>query len=273
MAHEFDLHTIAKEIKVAQDQCTQLELLTTRFRDFGSAEAYAVAHRIHEMRINEGAVPVGRKIGFTNPKMWEIYGVSEPMWGYIYDTTLMELTRPETRCPIGRFAEPKIEPEVVLQFKSAPPMSDNLTEILACIDWVAHGIEIVQSHFPGWDFQAADTIADWGLHGALIVGERQDVKQLGPTVISNLERFTINLSCDGDVRERGQGSNALGGPLNAVAHLIAVIAKQPRALPLQPGELVTTGTLTAALPIQAGQTWTTNLNGIALPGISVSFEA
>ena len=272
MSHEFDLHTIAHEIKVAQDQCRQLELFTERFKDFGSAEAYAVAHRVHEMRIKEGAVPVGRKIGFTNPKMWEIYGVSEPIWGYVYDTTLMRLTHPEVRCRIGRFAEPKIEPEVVVHFRWAPPLSSDLEEILACIDWIAHGIEIVQSHFPGWEFRAADTIADWGLHGTLIVGEPQEVSRLGPTVMSDLERFAITLSCDGEVRESGQGSNALGGPLRAVAHLIAVIAKQPHTLPLQPDELVTTGTLTAALPIQPGQTWTTNLDGIALPGISVLFE-
>ncbi len=272
MAHKFDLHSIAHEIKSAQDQCRQLKPFTARLENFGPTEAYAVARQVHEMRMNEGAIPVGRKIGFTNLKMWEIYGVSEPIWGYVYDTTLMKLTHPEARCRIGRFAEPKIEPEVVLHFRSAPPMSDDVKEILACIDWIAHGIEIVQSHFPSWEFKAADTIADWGLHGALIVGEPQDITRLGPTVISDLEDFAITLSCDSDVREIGQGSNVLGSPLRAVAHLIAVIAKQPRALPLQPGELVTTGTLTAAFPIQAGQVWATNLEGIALPGISVSFE-
>jgi len=80
------------------------------------------------------------------------------------------------------------------------------------------------------------------------------------------------LSCDGELREQGQGANALGSPLRAVAHLIDVLAKQPQALPLQAGELVTTGTLTAALPIKAGQRWSTNLDGIDLPGITVSFE-
>jgi 2-keto-4-pentenoate hydratase len=67
-------------------------------------------------------------------------------------------------------------------------------------------------------------------------------------------------------------ASGVGSPLLAVAHLINVIAKQPYALPLQAGEIVTTGTLTAALPINAGQIWTTKLDGIALPGLSVSFE-
>jgi 2-oxo-3-hexenedioate decarboxylase len=80
------------------------------------------------------------------------------------------------------------------------------------------------------------------------------------------------LSCDGDVREQGKGSNALGSPLRAVGHLISVLAKQPHASALQSGEMVTTGTLTAALPIRPGQTWSTNLKGIELSGITISFE-
>jgi 2-keto-4-pentenoate hydratase len=132
---------------------------------------------------------------------------------------------------------------------------------------------MVQSHFRGWKFQVADTIADWALHGTLLVGEPQSVDRIGPGIVSRLESFTIALSCDGDVREVGCGSNVLGSPLAAAAHLIAVLAKQPQAKALQAGELVTTGTLTVALPIRAGETWSTVLDGIALPGISVAFDA
>jgi 2-oxo-3-hexenedioate decarboxylase len=84
--------------------------LTSQLNKFSNSEAYAVAALIHEMRIKEGAVPVGRKIGFTNPKMWTIYSVCEPIWGYIYDTTVVQLTGSKARCSIGQFAEPKIEP-------------------------------------------------------------------------------------------------------------------------------------------------------------------
>jgi 2-keto-4-pentenoate hydratase len=105
------------------------------------------------------------------------------------------------------------------------------------------------------------------------VGETQDVSLLGPGLLSDLERFTITLSCDGKVHERGKGSNVLGSPLVAIAHLISVIAKQPNAAPLQAGEIVTTGTLTPALPVHAGQKWTTDLDGISLPGLSVLFQA
>ena len=240
--------------------------------EFSNGEAYAVAQLIHEMRIKEGNAPLGRKIGFTNPEMWSIYGVDEPIWGYIYDTTVVQLTDSKVRCRIGQFAEPKIEPEIVVHFGVSPPVSADIAEVLPSIDWIAHGIEIVQSHFPGWKFKAADTIADWGLHATLIVGKPLEVKRLGANVVADIENFTVTLSCEGDVREQGRGSNALGSPLKAVGHLISIIAKQPHASPIQSGEMITTGTLTAALPIRPGQTWSTNLKGIALSGISVSFE-
>ena len=272
MTHEIHLQTIADEIKAAQDHCKLIVPLTSRLSQFSNDEAYAVAQLINEMRIKEGAVPVGRKIGFTNPEMWSIYEVHEPIWGYIYDTTVLQLPGSMARCHIGQFAEPKIEPEIVVHFGTSPPVSADPAELLASIDWIAHGIEIVQSHFPGWKFQAADIIADWGLHATLIVSKPVEVKRLCADVVTDIENFTVTLSCDGDVREQGKGSNALGNPLKAVAHLISVLAKQPHAPFLQSGEMVTTVTLTAAHPIRPGQTWSTDLKGITLSGISVSFE-
>jgi len=58
-----------------------------------------------------------------------------------------------------------------------------------------------------------------------------------------------------------------------VAHLIAAIEAQAVRRPLQANELITTGTLTAAFPLQAGETWRTEVQGIALPGLEVSFTA
>lgn len=273
MHDTIDLQSIAEAVKAAQDACHSIELLTSQPEGFGQAEAYAVAELIHNMRLQEGWQPVGRKIGFTNPKMWSIYGVQAPIWGFIYDTTTVQLQEQQYTCQLGRFAEPRIEPEVVVRFASEPPLTDDPARILQNIDWIAHGIEIVQSHFPGWKFQAADTIADWALHAKLLVGKPIAVNQLGPDVLSDLESFSVSLSCNGQVQDEGRGANALGSPLKAVAHLIAVLAKQPDSKPLQAGEIVTTGTLTAALPVQPGQRWETTLEGIDLPGISVAFTA
>jgi 2-oxo-3-hexenedioate decarboxylase len=262
---------MARQMLAAQDHARQIEPFTSQFTDFDVPAGYAVAELIHQVRVRRGALSVGRKIGFTNPDMWAIYGVQEPIWAYVYDTTVVHLGGERHTCSLGKFTEPKIEPEIILHFHQVPPSDGNPASILACIDWVAHGFEIVQSHFPGWKFRAADTIADLALHGTLMVGEPQPIDRLGPDLIASLERFSLNLLCNGQCREVGRGVNVLGSPLRAVAHLIAVLERQHGCLPLHANELVTTGTITTAQSVHAGQVWQTEIQGIALPNLSVEF--
>ena len=86
-----DFRAIANQMKAAQDDGRQIESLTSQLSGFDVTSAYTVAHLIHKARLDEGAIPVGRKIGFTNPEMWFLYGVREPIWAYIYDTTVVRL--------------------------------------------------------------------------------------------------------------------------------------------------------------------------------------
>jgi 2-keto-4-pentenoate hydratase len=272
MASALNLQAIAVEMKAAQDSADQLEPFTSRIPGFDMAAAYAVADQIHRTRVNGGARPVGRKIGFTNPDMWTRYNVRDPIWAFIYDTTVMQLQDARAECRLGRFSEPKIEPEIVFGFRSAPSAGAGLAEILGAIDWIAHGFEIVQSHFPGWKFQAPDTVADWALYGTLLIGPPQRVSQLGADVVAALESFQLNLYCGDRPVETGRGSNVLGSPLAAIAHLLVVLDQQPYA-PLQAGEIVTTGTITTAHAVSAGETWRSELQGIGLPALTVEFAA
>src|SRR5258706_15559087 len=267
-----DLQAIAQEMKAAQDEVRQIEPFTSRLPGFDNAAAYEVSRLIHKARIMDGATAIGRKIGFTNPDMWALYGVKEPVWAYVYNKTVTRVSGAQCRCCIGAYKDPKMDPEIIVHFRSDPPLSRDPQEILACVDWLAHGIEIVQSHFPGWRFRAPDTIVDCALHATLLVGQPQPVEKLGATLVADQANFQIRLSCDGHIHEQGKGANVLGGPLTALAHLIDVLATQPWAEAVRGGELVTTRTLPAALPVPAGETWATPLDGIALPGMSVAFE-
>ena len=265
------IQEIAQELKIAQDQCQQLEPFSSRYENFGIEDAYLVADIIHKMRIKSGASPIGRKIGFTNPAVCSHYGVREPMWGYMYDSTVFYHSSSNKIYNLETCTEPLIEPEIIVHFHSSPPLGADPAQILNCIDWIAHGFEIVQSHYPQWKFQAADTIADCGLHAMLIFGEPVELERLGTQILTDLENFTISLLCNDDERDHGRGSNVLGNPINAIMHLLEILSKQPHAPQLQADELVTTGSLTAALPVASGQQWSTRLSGITLPGISVTF--
>lgn len=102
--------------------------------------------------------------------MWAEYGVEAPIWGYVYDTTLHWLADLDAPYSLSALAEPRIEPEIAFKLARAPEPEMDERALLDCIEWVAHGFEIVQSHYPGWRFTAADTVAAFGLHGALLLG-------------------------------------------------------------------------------------------------------
>jgi 2-keto-4-pentenoate hydratase len=63
------------------------------------------------------------------------------------------------------------------------------------------------------------------------------------------------LSRDGREVEVGAGRNALGNPFAALAHLCALLAEQGPDVALQAGEVITTGTVTAAYAVRPGETW------------------
>jgi 2-oxo-3-hexenedioate decarboxylase len=262
----------ARRVIDAFDSSTLIEPLTTDDPDLDETGAYAIAAAVHAQRVARGERPVGRKIGFTNRTVWPLFGIDRPNWAWVYDTTTPDLGAGPWRLDISRLLQPRIEPEIQLHFASAPPAGADEAEILRCVDWIAHGFEIVQCPFPDWRFQLADCIAAYVFHGFLVVGPPVAVEPA--TVdewVARLRDLTITLSCDGAVAATGGGADVLDSPILAFAHLASVLANQD-AEPVRAGEVVTTGTLTNAMPIAPGQTWTTALAGLAVPDATITFE-
>ena len=145
--------------------------------------------------------------------------------------------------------------------------------ILERIEWVAASFEIVDCHFADWTFQSADSAADFALHWRLVVGAPQPIRGHEiPVLATQLHDCRVTLKRNGEVRDRGVGANALGHPAAAMAHLAAVLASQPQFEPLETGEIITTGTLTAALPIRPGETWSSGYEGLpGVTGLTLSF--
>ncbi|MNC92426.1 hypothetical protein D3C83_88520 [compost metagenome] len=73
--------------------------------------------------------------------------------------------------------------------------------------------------------------------------------------------------------DRGVGSNALDHPALALAFLADIVARQPQFDALAAGEVVTTGTLTAALPLRAGETWNSEYGGLPVTGLRLILTA
>lgn len=264
------LDAVADEMRALRDEVRQASPITARQAGFGLDDGYAVAARLHALRVQAGAVPRGRKIGFTNSRICPEYDVHHPIWGHVYQHTLHDGSRATVTLPLAGFCEPKIEPEIAFGLRSAP--ADASTQaLLASIEWFAPAFEIVQSHFPRWKFQAADTVADGGLHGALVLGQRVPIASLGADAAGVLAALELELARDGMPVEVGAGSNVLGGPVAALAHLVEVLRAQGPQVALRAGEVVTTGTITAAHAVSPGQRWRSTPRGAGLQPLEIAF--
>jgi len=231
----------------------------------GSAEGYAAALRYRQQRLSEGWRVAGRKIGFTNRSIWPRYGVHQPIWGTVFDRTLHFAIQDACTVRLENLAQPRIEPEICFKLK-AVPRSAETPALLACLDWMAHSIEIVQCDQPGWKTSLAHATAANGLHGLLIVGTPVAVPEAHA-----LADVQLVLRRGTTVVDRGSGRDVLGSPLAALGYLVELLRSQADAPPLAAGEIVTTGTLTDAHPVAPGETWHTEIANLPMPGLTVHF--
>ena len=237
--------------------------------DLGTA--YEVAAAVRARREARGERAVGRKIGFTNRTIWDEYKVYAPIWGDMYATTAQVCDGSAT-LDLSPYLEPRIEPEIAFGIARAPQPGMDEAALLGCIGWVAHGIEIVHSIFPGWRFAAADTVAFFALHGAYRLGTRVPISAMSHADwLRVLTQFEISLYRNDSLVDRGQAKNVLDGPLSALRHLNDLLADDRHNPPLAAGEIITTGTVTRAFPVARGETWRTELHGLDLTPMAIRF--
>ncbi|WP_246270801.1 2-keto-4-pentenoate hydratase [Hongsoonwoonella zoysiae] len=266
-----DEAALAREILNALDERRQIPCITERIAEFDQTAAYRVSREITRLRRERGEVPIGRKIGFTNRTIWDEYKVYAPIWGPVYSTTV----KPGAESlSLEKLVEPRIEPEILLKLGKAPSSGMSDAELMSCVSHVAHSFEIVQSLFAGWRFQAADTVAAFALHGALVHGPFSEITaETRDEWRARLANFRIVLFRNGEVVDEGVSSNVLdAGPLAALRHLADVLAGDAAAPAMQAGEIISTGTLTRAMPVAPGERWSTAFDGLPLDGLRLRFE-
>jgi 2-oxo-3-hexenedioate decarboxylase len=237
---------------------------TERHAGLTPEAGYAACRALHAHRLALGWKPVGRKIGFTNRTLWSRYGVHEPMWGMVYDRTLIHAEGARATVNLEPLAQPRIEPEICFKLKAAP-RSSAAEDLVASLEWMAHSVEIVQCHHPAWKVTIADCTADNGLHGRLVVGAPLALHGLEALPAAQAKLFKGDRLVD-----QGVGANVLGGPLTALAFLVDLLKRQPEAAPLRAGEIISTGTLTDAHPVAPGETWRTEVAGFG--GLTLAFS-
>lgn len=262
---------IARELLDALDNGKTIASIVECNPGFDWDAGYAVAAEIVKLRRARGEHPVGRKIGFTNRNIWAEYGATAPIWAHVYDRTLQLAADHRATVSLKGAVQPRLEPEIAFKLKASLPAGlTDPAQVLEAIEWLAPSFEIVDCHFPDWKFKPADSAADFSFHWRLIVGAPYPVKAAEiPALAAQLRDCQVTLRKDGLVMDRGVGANALGHPASALVFLTNLLAQQPQFAPLAAGEVVTTGTLTAAMPIKPGDNWTSDYSGLPVTGLQL----
>lgn len=228
--------------------------------------AYRVGAALERRLRERGYRRAGWKVGFTNRTVWPQFGISEPILGPVYEQTLTT-AEPTAELSLAGFCAPRIEVEVVFGIAAeggAPDWSRPA--------WMAIGFEVVDCHY-GWQLTPADSVADFALHGALVVGPR--VHRAAPGFANGIERLDqleVRLFRNDEPVAEGRGSAVLGHPRAALG-FVPRLRSNFEASPRASGErVVSTGTMTALAPLAAGEHWRVEAGGVDLPGLELVLE-
>ena len=208
-------------------------------------------------------------MGFANRAIWRALKLQTLVWAHLYDDTVSDADHNRARLAVDRMIAPKIEPEIVFKLKG-PIDSTEPASVLAHVEWIALGFEIIDSPFAGWKFQPADFVASFGFHAALIVGEPRMVTAADiPALVDQMAAFKVRLSKNGELAAEGSAKNVLRSPVLSLGELGAAVVRAA-ATPLAAGDLVSSGTTTESMLITPGETWTAVLDGLDLPALTLT---
>jgi 2-oxo-3-hexenedioate decarboxylase len=265
MGSTLDLKKLANELKAAFDERRTVQPPSARDPGFGLQDAYAVEAELVRMRVASGRTTVGVKIGAASRAIWRVANLETLTWAHLYDNTVQFAAGNAASLSIGKMIAPKIEPEIVVKLRE-PVAGTDAAAILSGVEWIALGFEICDCVYPDWQCQTVDSLAAYGMHAALVVGEPRTVTaDLIPTLVDQLPRFKVRLTKNGKLVEEGVGANVMDSPALCLGELARVGTPAP-------GMIVSTGSLTPSAFIAPGEEWSAEVEGIELPRLTVRVE-
>jgi len=267
-----DAEALARELLSAQEADQMVPILPSARPGFDLDTAYAVEAALKRFREAAGHRAVGLKVGYANKAMWRVLKLETLVWGHMYDDTVHYSVNNSATLTLPHCRSLKIEPEIVFGLKQ-PITTEGLDAIAAlrATEWLALGFEIIDCPFADWKFQPSDFVASFGLHAALVIGERLSVRPDSiETMVDELARLKVRVSKNGEFVEEGSGKNSLKNPASCLAELGAAVVRRFPDEPLRSGEIISSGTLTAGHLTERGDRWTVEVEGLALPPLALT---
>lgn len=267
-----EIKSLAQELLSAYEMGRRVPVAPSMRPGFDLNTAYEVESMLQQSRADAGHRAVGRKVGYANKAMWRVLKLETLVWAHMYDDSVHYSDGNATAISLAHSRSLKVEPEIVFGLKQ--PLTAETSTAAAALtsaDWLAIGFEIIDCPFPEWKFQPGDFVASFGLHAALVIGEKMQVRpDLIDGLVNQLPQFKVRVSKNGEFVEEGSGRNSLKSPALCLAELGAAIVRRFPDQPLSAGEIVSSGTLTSGHPAGSGDVWTIEVDGLPLPPLTLT---
>jgi 2-oxo-hept-3-ene-1,7-dioate hydratase len=230
---------LATELDHSEKSRVQVEHFSRRFPDMTVEDGYAVSREWVKMKIAQGRVARGHKIGLTSRAMQQASQINEPDFGTLLDDMFFA----PGDIPTQRFIAPRVEVELAFVLKSPLQGETSVAQVLDATEYVTPAIEIIDARIEQFDRhtkamrRVQDTISDNAANAGIVLGGRKmDPREL------NLPWCGAILRQNGVVEETGLAAGVQGHPAIGVAWLAMKLA--PWGERLAAGEVVLAGSFT-----------------------------
>jgi 2-oxo-hept-3-ene-1,7-dioate hydratase len=246
-----DISNAAQALHRAEQTRVQIRQLSQQHPDITLEDAYAIQKAWIDLKVNEGRIIRGHKIGLTSKAMQSALNIDEPDSGILFDDMFFN---DGGLIPTDRFIGTRIEAELAFVMKQRLQGPNcTLFDVLNATDFVVPALEILDTRIERIDPQTKaarkifDTIADNAANAGIVMGGRPirpldaDLRWIGALCFRN-----------GQLEETGLAAGVLNHPATSVAWLANKIAPQGHAI--EPGQVVLSGSFIRPVEARKGDT-------------------
>jgi 2-oxo-hept-3-ene-1,7-dioate hydratase len=246
-----DIRLAAERLHQAEKTKQQIRQLSQDYPAITIEDAYAIQKAWIEIKVAEGRVVKGHKIGLTSKAMQSALLIDEPDSGVLLDDMFFA---DGGLVPSDRFIGTRVEAELAFIMKQRLAGPDcTMFDVLNATDFVVPALEILDTRIERIDpvtkstRKIFDTIADNAANAGIVLGGRPlrpldaDLRWIGALCYRN-----------GQLEETGLAAGVLNHPATGVAWLANKIA--PNGLALEPGQVVLAGSFIRPIETRKGDT-------------------
>jgi 2-oxo-hept-3-ene-1,7-dioate hydratase len=246
-----DIQACANRLHQAEKTRTQIRQLSQDYPAITTADAYAIQKAWVDIKLAEGRVVKGHKIGLTSKAMQSALNIDEPDSGVLLNDMFFA---DGGLVPADRFIATRVEAELAfIMSKRLSGPDCTMFDVLNATDFVVPALEILDTRIERVDRETKatrkifDTIADNAANAGIVLGGRPirpletDLRWIGALCFKN-----------GQLEETGLAAGVLNHPATAVAWLANKIA--PLGLALEPGQVVLAGSFIRPIETRKGDT-------------------